>query len=63
MIKAKYVVERDLSVMAIRVDCRDGEVTLAGTVTNAENLGRAVALALDTDGVHNVVSKITLATK
>ena len=49
--------------MAIRVDCRDGEVTLAGTVTNAENLGRAVALALDTDGVHNVISKITLATK
>ena len=63
VIKAKYVVERDLSVMAIRVDCRDGEVTLAGTVTNAENLGRVVALALDTDGVHNVVSKITLATK
>lgn len=63
VIKAKYVVERDLSAMDIRVDCRDGEVTLAGTVTNAENLGRAVALALDTDGVHNVISKVTLATK
>jgi osmotically-inducible protein OsmY len=63
VIKAKYVVERDLSAMDIRVDCRDGEVTLAGTVTTAENLGRAVALALDTDGVHNVISKVTLATK
>ncbi len=63
VIKAKYVVERDLSAMDIRVACVDGQVTLSGTVTNAEHLGRAVALALDTDGVHNVVSKVTLATK
>lgn len=63
VIKAKYVVERDLSAMDIRVSCTDGAVTLAGTVPTAEHLGRAVAIALDTDGVHNVVSQITLAAK
>lgn len=60
VIKAKYVLERDLSALAIDVDCRDGEVTLTGTVDSAERLGRAVALALDTEGVHHVVSRLTL---
>lgn len=59
-IKAKYVLERDLSAFDINVDCRDGEVTLTGTVDSAERLGRAVVLALDTEGVHNVVSRLTL---
>jgi len=60
VIKAKYVLERDLSALDINVDCRDGEVTLTGTVDSAERLGRAVVLALDTEGVHNVVSRLTL---
>ncbi len=63
VIKAKYVVERDLSALDIRVACTDGAVTLSGTVPTAEHLGRAVAIALDTDGVHNVLSTVTLATK
>lgn len=61
VIKAKYVVERDLSAMDISVACTDGAVTLSGVVPTAEHLGRAVAIALDTDGVHNVNSTITLA--
>lgn len=63
VIKAKYVIERDLSAMDIDVACTDGAVTLSGTVPSAEHLGRAVAIALDTDGVHNVNSKIVLAAK
>lgn len=60
VIKAKYVLERDLSALDINIDCRDGEVTLNGTVGSTDLLGRAVVLALDTDGVHNVISKLTL---
>ncbi len=62
VIKAKYVLERDLSALDINIDCRDGEVTLNGTVESTDLLGRAVVLALDTDGVHNVISKLTLTT-
>ena len=58
VIKAKYVLDRELSALEIKVDCRDGEVTLRGTVASAAILGKAVAVALDTDGVHHVVSKL-----
>lgn len=60
VIKSKYVLDRDLSAIDINVDCADGEVTLHGTVASVELIGRATALALDTDGVHNVVSKLTV---
>ncbi len=58
MVKAKYVLDRDLSALDINVDCQDGEVGLRGTVATPDLIGKAVALALDTDGVHNVVSKL-----
>ena len=58
VVKAKYVLDRDLSALDINIDCRDGEVTLHGTVATPELVGRATALALDTDGVHRVTSKL-----
>lgn len=61
MIKAKYVLDRDLSAVDIDVDSRDGRVTLNGSVASEAALGKAVALALDTDGVRNVSSRLSVA--
>jgi osmotically-inducible protein OsmY len=60
VIKGKYVVENDLSAFAISVDCRDGAVILTGSVTAPEHIGRAVTLALQTGGVHDVVSQLVV---
>ncbi len=61
MIKAKYVLDRDLSAGAISVESNDGDVTLTGTVASEDLAGRAVGLALDTDGVHHVTAKLKVA--
>ena len=60
VIKGKYVVANDLSALAISVDCSGGEVRLTGSVTSTENIARAVTLALQTGGVHNVVSQLVV---
>jgi len=61
VIKSKYVLDRDLSALDIHVDTHDGYVTLTGTAASAALIGRAVALALDTDGVTNVTAKLAIA--
>jgi osmotically-inducible protein OsmY len=61
VIKAKYVLDRELSALEINVDCQDGRVALRGTVASADLIAKAVALALDTNGVIGVTS--TLAVK
>jgi osmotically-inducible protein OsmY len=63
VIKAKYVLDHDLSAIDISVGSQDGEVALGGTVASPELVGKAIVLALDTDGVRGVTSKITVATK
>jgi osmotically-inducible protein OsmY len=63
VIKSKYVLDHDLSAIDISVSSQDGEVALGGTVASPELVGKAVVLALDTDGVHGVTSKITVAPK
>ncbi len=63
VIKAKFVLDSSLSAPDISVESHEGEVTLGGTVASPELIGRAVMLTLDTDGVHSVVSKITVAAK
>ncbi len=63
VIKAKYVLDHDLSAIDISVDSQDGQVALGGTVASPELIGKAVVLALDTDGVRGVTSKIAVATK
>ncbi len=59
-INARLVLDDELSARAIYVDCSGGKVTLRGTVHSETQLGRAVALALDTSGVANVTSKLTV---
>jgi osmotically-inducible protein OsmY len=58
VIKAKYVLDRELSANDIEVRSDNGRVTLTGTVSSPEMVGKAVAHALDTDGVHHVVARL-----
>ncbi len=57
-IKGKILATSDLSAMGISVNTTGGKVTLSGTVSSAENLGKAIKLASDTDGVNEVVSTL-----
>lgn len=60
-LKAKILVSRDLSSHDISVSTTAGVVTLSGTVASAEDISRAILLALETDGVREVVSKLSVA--
>jgi osmotically-inducible protein OsmY len=62
-IKAKYVLDRDLSATDIRVRSKSGQVTLDGTVSDPAFVGKATALALDTEGVSNVTAQLTVQSK
>jgi osmotically-inducible protein OsmY len=57
-IKAKYAMDSSLSVWKISVSCSQGHMKLSGTVKSADDIGKAVALALDADGVRDVTSAI-----
>ena len=62
VLKGKYVVEKNLSSFDVSVECQNGEVTLSGKVRFAEQIGQAVGLALQTSGVHRVVSHLVVKT-
>jgi osmotically-inducible protein OsmY len=57
-IKAKYAKDPTLSVWKISVSCSQGHVKLSGTVKSPEDIGKAIALALDADGVRDVTSTL-----
>lgn len=58
VIKSKYVLDRDLSASGIRVECRNGHVVLSGDVPSVDHIGKALMLAIETDGVVNVSSHL-----
>lgn len=60
VIKARYTLDNELSARTIDIDCDAGKVTLNGTVASTALISKAVALALDTDGVTDVTSKLTV---
>ena len=60
VINGKFVADSDLSARKINVDADNGVVTLTGTADSTELIGRAVALALHTDGVSQVISLLTV---
>jgi len=60
-IKTKLVAEPGLSALAINVDTTDGLVTLSGKVDSYEQIAKAVKLALDTEGVHKVISTLQVS--
>jgi hypothetical protein len=61
VIKTKLVGDRQLSARQITVVSEQGIVTISGTVPSAELIGRAITLALDTEGVTQVVSLLTVS--
>ena len=57
-IKSKLVGDSGLAAFKIDVDTTDGVVTLSGKVSSHEEIAKAVDLALETEGVHKVVSTL-----
>jgi hypothetical protein len=57
-IKAKFAMEHDLSMFGISVNTTDGRVTLAGDVASHQQIGKAMLIALETDGVREVNSTL-----
>lgn len=55
-IKAKLAADPELSAFDVSVSTTAGKVTLSGIVKSPEMIGKAVALALETDDVREVVS-------
>ena len=58
-VKGKLLTESGLR--GVSVETTEGVVTLTGSVASHEDIARAMKLALETDGVTKVVSKIQLA--
>lgn len=59
-INAKYAADSGLSMWKIDVDTNKDVVTLNGSVDSPAQIGRAIAIALNTDGVRQVVSNLVV---
>jgi BON domain len=57
-IKAKLLRDPDLSAWNISVSTTSGVVTLAGAVASPEAVGKAMLLAMETDGVREAISTL-----
>jgi hyperosmotically inducible protein len=62
-IKARLLRDPDLSAWNISVNTTGGVVTLSGTVSSAENIGKAMVLAMNTEGVSHVISTLQVKPK
>lgn len=61
MVKARLEADSAIAPLKLDVDAnKRGEVKLSGKANSAEEVGRAIALALDTEGVTKVTSKVKL---
>jgi hyperosmotically inducible protein len=58
MVKNKLQADTELSSLNLDVQASNGDVTLKGTAQSASQVGRAIALALNTEGVKKVSSDI-----
>ena len=61
-INAKFAADTELSSLKLKVAADSGVVTLSGSAHSADQIGRAVAVALDTGGVKQAISQIKLDT-
>ena len=57
-IKARLLTHRDLSALDISVNTTMGVVTLSGSVSSREDISKAMLLAMETDGVREVISTL-----
>ena len=55
-VKGRLAADTELQRSTIQVESTNGVVTLSGTVSSYEQVGRAMKLALESDGVQRVVS-------
>jgi hyperosmotically inducible protein len=62
-IKAKLLGSKELSALSISVNTTDGVVTLSGSVNSTEEISKAVLLAMDSEGVREVVSTLQVRQK
>ena len=62
-IKGKLLADPDLSAVSISVNTTAGVVTLSGSVSSPEHIGKAVLLAMEADGVREVVSTLQVRVK
>lgn len=62
-IKGKLVASRELSALSISVNTTGGVVTLSGTVPSPEAISKAMLLAMETDGVKEVISTLQVKPK
>lgn len=60
VIAAKFHADSEIAPLKLGVMLADTTATLTGTAHSPEQIGRAMALALDTDAVAKVVSRIKL---
>lgn len=59
-IKAKLISHKDLSGFSISVNTTAGVVTLSGNVSSTDQIKTAMAVALETDGVRQVISTLQI---
>jgi len=62
-IKVKLLASKDLSAFNISVNTTAGVVTLAGAVASPDLISKAILLAMQTDGVREVVSSLQVKPK
>ena len=62
-IKTKLVASRDLSALNISVNTTAGVVTLAGPVSSPEHISKAMLIAMETEGVREVISTLQVRSK
>jgi len=60
-VKARLMADPDVAALHIDVDTADGQVTLKGTVSTADERAEAEKLANHTEGVKSVVNLIQVA--
>jgi hyperosmotically inducible periplasmic protein len=61
MVKSRLEADSAIAALKLSVSAdKTGDVTLKGKAQSADEVGRAIALALDTEGVNKVTSKIKL---
>jgi osmotically-inducible protein OsmY len=63
MVKGKLQADADTSKAMIDVKAKNGEVSLDGSADSATIVGRAIALALDTQGVSKVSANVKVSAK
>lgn len=62
-IKAKLLANPSLSALSISVNTTGGLVTLSGMVPSVDSIAQAMTLALETDGVREVISTLQTRTR